>query len=201
MAAALFDVALWELSPALLERAESLGGSDQAAYRAHPKRSADIVQRWSPPHARIVDAIRDHHEREQGQGFPRAARGADIDADAKLIGLVDTYAALTLPPGARPRLRPHEAIRDIVKSRADQFAPALIKALLSEISVFPPGTLVRLNSEEVGRVIAVNRNHPLRPQVEIVADARGERRGGAKVIDLSEAPFLYITGPVGEPGR
>ncbi|MFL5505733.1 MAG: HD-GYP domain-containing protein, partial [Gemmatimonadales bacterium] len=200
-AAALFDVGLWQLPADLIERADSLSGNELATYRSHPKLSADIVQRWSPPDARIVESILDHHEREQGQGFPRALQGGGIAPDAKIIGLVDTYTAMTVPPSSRPRLRPHEAIRDIVKTRNDQFPSPLIKVLLSEISVFPPGTIVRLNTEEVGRVIAVNRNHPLRPQVEILTDARGQRSGTQKVIDLSEAPFLYITGPVGDDRR
>jgi hypothetical protein len=201
VAAALFDVGLWQLPAALVEGAESLSGGELATYRSHPRLSADIVQRWSPPNAHVIDAILDHHEREQGQGFPRGLQGGAIDPDAKIIGLADTYTALTAPPSPRPRLRPHEAIRDIVKTRNDQFPSALIKALLSEISVFPPGTIVRLNTEEVGRVVAVNRHHPLRPQVEIIADGKGQRLGVPKVIDLSEAPFLYITGPVGDGAR
>lgn len=200
-AAALFDVGLWQLPQGLVERADSLSGNELATYRSHPKLSAEIVQRWSPPNARIMESILDHHEREQGQGFPRGVQGGGIDPDAKIIGLVDTYTALTVPPSSRPRLRPHEAIRDIVKTRNDQFPSSLIKVLLSEISVFPPGTIVRLNTEEVGRVIAVNRNHPLRPQVEVFADAKGHRLGMPKVIDLSEAPFLYITGPVGDDAQ
>jgi hypothetical protein len=201
LAAALFDVGLWQLPPQLVERGDALSGNDLATYRSHPKLSAEIVQRWSPSDARIVDAILDHHEREQGQGFPRALQGGGTDPDAKIIGLVDTYAAMTVPPSSRPRLRPYEAIRDIVKTRNEQFPSPLIKVLLSEISVFPPGTIVRLNTEEVGRVIAVNRHHPLRPQVEVVNDAKGQRLGAPKVIDLSEAPFLYITGPVSDVGR
>jgi hypothetical protein len=200
-AAALFDAGLWQLPAGLIERVDSLSGSELASYRSHPKLSADIVQRWSPPDPRIVESILDHHEREQGQGFPRGLPGGGIAPDAKIIGLVDTYTAMTVPPPSRPRLRPHEAIRDIVKTRNDQFPAPLIKVLLSEISVFPPGTIVRLNTEEIGRVIAVNRNHPLRPQVEILADARGQRSGTPKVIDLSESPFLYITGPVSDDRR
>jgi hypothetical protein len=200
-AAALFDAGLWQLPAGLIDRVDALSGNELATYRSHPKLSADIVQRWSPPDARIVESILDHHEREHGQGFPRGLQSGGIDPDAKIIGLVDTYTALTVPTSSRPRLRPHEAIRDIVKTRNDQFPSQLIKVLLSEISVFPPGTIVRLNTEEVGRVIAVNRNHPLRPQVEIVTDAKGHRSGTPKVIDLSEAPFLYITGPVGDDRR
>jgi len=37
--------------------------------------------------------------------------------------------------------------------------------------------------------------------VEIFADGKGQRLAVAKMLDLSEAPFLYITGPVGEGGR
>jgi HD-GYP domain-containing protein (c-di-GMP phosphodiesterase class II) len=201
LAAALFDAGLWQMPSHVVEQGDALSGNDLATYRAHPKLSAEIVQRWSPPDARVVDAILDHHEREHGQGFPRALPGSRVEPDAKIIGLVDTYTTLTAPPAGRPALRPHEAIRDIVKSRNDQFPAALIKVLLSEISVFPPGTIVRLNTEEVGRVIAVNRTHPLRPQVQVFADARGRRLPAPKLIDLSEAPFLYITGPVTDPPR
>jgi len=67
--------------------------------------------------------------------------------------------------------------------------------------VFPPGTLVRLNTDEVGRVIGVNREHPLRPRVEVMLDAKGQRLPHPKILDLSEAPFQYITGPVAESGR
>jgi len=142
-----------------------------------------------------------HHEREQGQGFPQGLNGTAVSQDAKILGLIDTYTGLTMPPPPRPRLRPHEAIREIVRSKHEAFPSLLVKALLSEISVFPPGTLVRLNTGEVGRVVAVNRNHPLRPRVEIVADGKGQRLASTKTTDLADAPFLYITGAVAEGGR
>jgi HD domain len=199
-ASALFDVGVWQMPEAILRRVDTLSGDELALWRSHPKLSADIVRRWGPPDEHIAQTILEHHEREQGQGFPQGLYGPAIDPDAKIIALTDTYAALTLPVSSRPRLRPHEAIRDIVKTRNDQFPSALVKALLSEISVFPPGTVVRLNTDEVGRVIAVNRNHPLRPKVEILADGKGQRLAAPKLLDLSEAPFLYITGPVSDAG-
>ena len=128
-------------------------------------------------------------------------KALSINLDAKILGLADLYAGLTVPATARPRLRPHEAVREIVKSRHEGFPTTLVKALLSEISVFPPGTVVRLNTEEIGRVVAVNRHHPLRPRVEIMADSKGHRLPAPKTVDLSEAPFLYITGPVTEGSR
>jgi len=198
MAGALIDVGLWQMPETFVRRVDALTGDELNAYRSHPRVSADLIRRWGPPNEGIVQAVLEHHEREQGQGFPQGLTGASVVADAKILGLADTYTGLTLPPTARPRRRPHEAVRELVKSRHEAFPSTLIKALLSEISVFPPGTVVRLNTEEIGRVVAVNRNHPLRPRLEIVADARGQRLPSAKAIDLSEAPFVYITGPISE---
>lgn len=198
MAACLIDVSLWQLPEAVTRKMDTGTGDEVALYRSHARLSADLIRQWNPPSDRIPDAVLEHHERERGQGFPQGLQGPAIDGDAKILGLVDTYTALTAPPVSRPRLRPHEAIRDIVKTRHDEFPATLIKALLAEISVFPPGTVVRLNTEELARVIAVNRHHPLRPRVEVLADSKGHRLSTPKVLDLSEAPFLYITGPVAE---
>ncbi len=196
----LIDVGLWQVPAATLRRLDALSGDEQAQYRAHPRLGAEIVRRWAPPFEGVVDAVLQHHEREQGQGFPQGLPGASVHPHAKILGLIDTYTGLTAPPSLRPGLRPHEAVREIVRSKNESFPAPLIKALLGEISVFPPGTVVRLNTGEVGRVTAVNRNHPLRPRVEVY-DAKGQRPATPKMIDLSEAPFLYITGPVSEGPR
>jgi len=201
MAGCLIDVGLWQMPESLVRRLDALSAEEQALYRSHPRLSVESIRRWSPPSDGLVEAVLQHHEREQGQGFPSGLHGTAVSQDAKILGLIDTYTGLTMPLAPRPRLRPHEAIREIVRSKHESFPSALVKALLSEISVFPPGTLVRLNTGEVGRVTAVNRNHPLRPRIEIVADGKGQRLTMPKTTDLSEAPFLYITGAVAEGGR
>ena len=201
LAGALIDVGLWQLPEEVLTHLDAPSPDEQAQYHSHPRLSAEWLRRWAPPAVGLVDAVLQHHEREQGQGFPQGLAGTSINPDAKILGLVDTYTGLTLPPSSRPRLRPHEAIREIVRSKREAFSATLIKALLSEISVFPPGTLVRLNTGEVGRVVGVNRNHPLRPRVEIIADGKGQRLTTPKTTDLAEAPFLYVTGPVAEGAR
>jgi hypothetical protein len=200
IAGAFIDLGLWQSPAALLRRLDSLSADERTVYRAHPRRSAALLSQWGAP-APIVDAVLHHHEREQGQGFPQGLTGNAISQDAKILGLVDSYTGLTLPASRRPALRSHEAIREVVRSKHESFSPALIKALLSEISVFPPGTLVRLNTGEVGQVTAVNRSHPLRPRIEVVADSKGNQPLTPKTIDLSETPFLYITGPVSEPTK
>jgi HD-GYP domain-containing protein (c-di-GMP phosphodiesterase class II) len=200
MAGCLIDIGLWELPAGVLNRLDTLTAAERGQYRAHPRTAAEAIRGWSPPSPALAELVLQHHEREQGQGFPQGLSGEITHPQAKILGLVDTYTGLIVPPVFRPGLRPHEAIREIVRAKHESFPPLLIKALLNEISVFPPGTLVRLNTSEMGMVIGVNRNHPLRPRLEVV-DARGQRLPTPKLIDLSEAPFLYITGPVTEGAR
>jgi HD-GYP domain-containing protein (c-di-GMP phosphodiesterase class II) len=188
MAGALIDVGLWAL-------AAGGRGHDTTSpeYRSHPRLSADLVRCWDPPRDGIVEAVLQHHEREQGRGFPQGLEGEAIHPHAKILALVDRYAALTAS------VRPHEAILDIVRSKNEDFSPPLIKALLTEISVFPPGTPVRLNTGEHARVIGVNRDLPLRPRVEVLADASAPGPSAVRVIDLAATPFVYITGAAAEP--
>lgn len=198
LAAFLFDVGLTGLPEGLQRKAEPLAGGDLAAYQGHVQLSAETVRRWAPPRAGVVEAVLHHHERENGRGYPQGLAGSAIHPNAKLIGLVDTYTPMVFPRPPGRRVPPHEAIREIVRSKHEDFPPPLIKALLTELSVFPPRTMVRLNTGEVGRVIAVNRDHPLRPRVRIEADSKGHPLAVAKILDLSEAPFVYVTGPVRE---
>jgi HD-GYP domain-containing protein (c-di-GMP phosphodiesterase class II) len=155
-----------------------------------------MVASWKPPMASIVPAIAEHHERADGQGFPRGLRAAATSSDAQILGLVDCYAEWTSLPVRGRRHRPHEVVRELMRWRHGTFAPALVKALLSEVTVFPPGSLVSLTTGEVGRVTRVNRRYPLRPAVEIISATHGQRFGGHRTIDLAEMPLVAIAGLV-----
>jgi len=199
-AAAMSGIGLWHLPPGLLRRLDALSAAEQTQYHTHPRVAADRLRRWGPPFEKLAQTVLQYEEREQGQGFPQGLQGAAIRMDAKIVGLADTYMTMTAPPSLHPGLRPYEAVREIVRSKHEAFPSVLVKALLSDVTVFPPGTRVRLNTGEIGSVVAVNRNHPLRPRVQILSGKTGPL-ATPKIADLSEAPFLYITGPVTETAR
>jgi HD-GYP domain-containing protein (c-di-GMP phosphodiesterase class II) len=199
-AAALSGVGLWQLPGGLLRHLDALSADEQGQYHAHPRVAAERIRRWGPPFEGLVQTVLQHQEREQGQGFPQGLSGTAIRLEAKIVGVADSYIRLLSPFSLRPGLRPHEAVREIVRAKQQAFPAVLVKALLSDVTVFPPGTMVRLNTGEIGTVVAVNRNHPLRPRVEVVAGKAGPL-AAPKIVDLSEAPFLYVTGPLTETTR
>ncbi|OLC12053.1 MAG: hypothetical protein AUH29_17625 [Candidatus Rokubacteria bacterium 13_1_40CM_69_27] len=194
LAATVIDIGLCPVRERVLRRAEPPSADEQALFQAHPLRSAEIVQQWSLPLPAVTEMVLQHHEREQGQGYPRGLSVEAIHPDALVLGLVDTYAQMTALPATRPQFRPHEAMREMLKWRHGAFPPPLLKALLSEITVFPPGSKVCLSTGEVGTVVKANRRHPLRPKVAVTARARGFQPTVPRIIDLAEAPFIFISG-------
>ncbi len=149
-------------------------------------------------HAAIVQRVLQHHERENGHGYPEKLRTGGIHPHAKIIGLVDIYAGLTIASSGLPRPDLYKAIHAIKQPR-QEFPAAHIKVLMEEVSLFPPGTVVRLSTGEIGQVVAVSRHHPMRPRVELLRAANGEPLPEPRVIiDLSTRATVSIAG-VEEP--
>jgi HD-GYP domain-containing protein (c-di-GMP phosphodiesterase class II) len=152
-----------------------------------------MVASWAPPVTSMVAAVGQHHERADGQGFPFGLRAEATHPDAQVLGLVDCYAEWTSLPVRGRRHQPHEVVRELVRWRHGVYAPALVKALLAQITVFPPGSIVSLTTGQVGRVRRVNRRLPLRPEVQIISLSEGQRERGPRTIDLAQMPLVAIT--------
>ncbi|MDP2942951.1 MAG: hypothetical protein Q8O36_05580, partial [Candidatus Omnitrophota bacterium] len=74
----------------------------------------------------------------------------------------------------------------------EQFSSLVIKALIKRISLYPVGTWVKLNTDEVGKVAEVREDYPLRPVVNVVFDINGRRLDEVKTIDLASQQSIYI---------
>lgn len=164
--------------------------------KRHPQYARDILDRFQNLFPWLPTVVYQEHERENGRGYPQGLRGDEIHPYAKIIGIVDVYEALTHPRVYRDGLVAYRAIQTLMGMKGADFFPQTIKALIDAVSVFPLESLVKLNTGEVGKVIRINRLHPLRPTVEILLDPNGKKPLEPKVIDLEEEPMLYISGPV-----
>lgn len=138
------------------------------------------------------------HERVDGKGYPFGVKGKDISQFAKMLAVADVYEALTHPRPYRDRFIPHEALKMMITSADSDFDAGLLKAFIEKISLYPPGSYVRLNSEEVARVIRMNPGMPTRPVVKVLVSPKGIRITENKVIDLSNTPMLFIKEPIDE---
>ena len=136
------------------------------------------------------------HERIDGSGYPRGLRGDEIHEYAQIIGLVDTYEALSHSRPYRGRFHHFYAIKEIIRTSKVCFQRKHLKALLNTVSIFPLSTLVRLNSNAIGRVIQAFPDCPMRPRLRIEFDSQGRRVLTDRIVNLPDNPLLYIVDSV-----
>jgi HD-GYP domain-containing protein (c-di-GMP phosphodiesterase class II) len=89
----------------------------------------------------------------------------------------------------RRGLSPHQAIRSLLVSGKTVFPYHLLRALIDQLSVYPLGTTVRLNTGETGVVYQLNRQYPLRPIVQVLQSGHVPV---SKTVDLRAETSLHI---------
>jgi response regulator RpfG family c-di-GMP phosphodiesterase len=139
LAGLLLDIGMLALPPDLLAARGPLGPESVELLRGHPDISGDILD----PLARVgvpVAAVRAHHERLDGSGYPRGLRGRQVPFGAQVLAVVDTWAALTRSRPHRPAMSEQEALAVLQREAAVGRLPAkLVDVLEALVTSGRPG--------------------------------------------------------------
>jgi HD-GYP domain-containing protein (c-di-GMP phosphodiesterase class II) len=128
----------------------------------------------------------EHHLNYDMSGYPKISRRLELDFYSKLVSLADQYDAMTSSRVySRIPLAPEKALSIMMERAGTQLDPLLFKFFINMIGVFPIGTLVLLDTKELGLVYGSNTMFPERPRVLIIMDNKGVR-GESHVVDLTE---------------
>lgn len=195
----LHDIGLLEIPPEILNKSEKLTEEEYALFRMHPVYGLEFLKNIKKFPKSSPEVVYQHHERVDGSGYPEGKKGDDISDYAKLVAIVEVYEDVTHPrPYRRKKNIPYEGVKLIIEKERDTFDPKFVKVFFNIVTPYPLGSFVLLNSNEIGRVIAINKNLPLRPVVQIFYDAGGKPPKNPKIIDLAKAPVLYVERAVDE---
>ncbi len=188
----LHDLGMLTIPEEVRKKPGKLTDREYEMIKRHPLEGHRILKELCEDCGVIADIIVQEHEREDGSGYPKGLKDGEIHEFAKIIGLADIYGALIHPRPQRKRFLPFEAVKQIIAVFKKGFPTRVLKAMINELSAFPIGIYVRLNTGEVGRVVLTNRLAPLRPVVEILMDGEGRRLKEPKRIDLSQHHLIHI---------
>jgi HD-GYP domain-containing protein (c-di-GMP phosphodiesterase class II) len=201
LAALFYDVGLFKIVQDIKGKRENLTESELKIIKEHTEIGSNILSRFDSEHPMMSRVAREHHERENGSGYPMGLRGNEICEYAKIIGLCDAFDAMIHDRPYRKSLEQHFSVKELVRSRDSMFSSKIIKAFLDELGIFPVGSYVRLNNSQIGRVIATNKENPLKPTIKVIIDGQGKRVFGPEnenIINIKEHPVLYITAAIGD---
>src|SRR5438552_5444236 len=193
VAAILHDVGMCLVPEAILNKPGPLIPEERALITRHPEMGAQALQRLGREAGWLAELVHQEHERVGGQGYPRGLKGEEIHEYAQIIGLADTFEALLHARPYRKRFLPHEGLRELVTKEKTAFPTKLLKCLIQQFSVFPLGTRVRLNTGEIGEVVGLNPQNPLRPVVQVLKDPHGLSPKEARTLDLSKSSLVHVT--------
>ena len=102
--------------------------------RTHPAVGADIV-RHVPALRQVAKAVRHHHERYAGGGYPDDLSGDAIPLEARIIAAADAYAAITADRPYSSARTPQEAAVELRRSAGSHLDPAVVEALLEVLGL------------------------------------------------------------------
>jgi putative nucleotidyltransferase with HDIG domain len=150
-----------EFAP-LLRKESRLSADETALMQTHAVKSAELVGIISKFRGGVQRAVRHHHERWDGLGYPDGASGTNIPLASRIIIVSDTIDAMTTDRPYRKRLALDVVVAELQKCRGTQFDPAIVDVAISSVAVrrlivgAAPGTdaLAPLRSRRVGSVAA-----------------------------------------------
>jgi HD-GYP domain-containing protein (c-di-GMP phosphodiesterase class II) len=117
----------------ILNKPGALSDEEWESIQQHPIVGWDLAQRAPSLHGSL-DAIRHHHERWDGTGYPDRLEAADIPLAGRIVGVADVWDALTSDRAYRPAWDPERAISHIAAGAGMLFDPLCVEAFLDVVS-------------------------------------------------------------------
>lgn len=123
----LHDVGKIGLAESILHKAGPLTDSERREVRKHPEFGAEIVFPFAKGFPAITDAIRYHHERWDGLGYPAGLTGEEIPLYARIVAIADVFEALTSSRPYRTALTAEQARTYVARESGTHFDPSMVR--------------------------------------------------------------------------
>ncbi len=183
---ALIDTGMATVPDEIILATGPLTPDQTALVRKHVDDGVAYLQKSHEVQQDVLEMVATHHERHDGSGYPRGLKGMDIPVFGRIAGMIDSYdAMITIRPHAKPRSS-FEAMQEISGLKDQKFQGELVEQFMQAIGLFPTGSVVELNTGEIGVVVQQNTTRRLRPKVIVVLDAQSNKQEKLVVLDLSK---------------
>ncbi len=189
MVALFHDIGKLEIPSHILNKATKLNEDEWQIIKKHPINGVRVLLRMK--HVDFV-SIRsaivafEHHMYYNNTGYPAVKKSFPLDLYSRIVSLADQYDAMTSARVySRIAMSPDKALNLMLKQAGSQLDPLLLQFFINMVGVYPIGTLVVLDSKELG---LVHESHPAfvkRPRIFIIANNSGNQVE-AFSVDLSE---------------
>ncbi|MDD2619757.1 MAG: HD-GYP domain-containing protein [Syntrophomonadaceae bacterium] len=167
IAGMLHDIGKCKMSNDIINKPGPLDAAEFKEIQKHPIYGYQIVNEIKLKDPDIATAVLQHHEHQDGHGYPLQTKGEDINLYGNIIAVADVFDALTSDRAYRPRMPLLKAIEHIVKGTLGHLEPMVARRLFKYILDISIGETVILNTGQKATVVLINETDPTRPLVKI----------------------------------
>jgi len=186
------DIGIARMPARILKKGKgALGKNELFYFKQHPKMSYNSIEKFNPELQKIGEMILQHHERQNGKGYPEGLSEEKLSDEVKILGLADIYESLIHPRTKRDALFPPLGMEDIFYKAGDSFDEEILATLYDNLFHTIKGTYVKLSSGTIAKITEVKQNNPTDPIVEPVFSSEGKELSSNQ-IDLSREENLHI---------
>lgn len=183
------DIGKIEIPSEILNKATSFTDDEWNVMKKHPFWGVRAILRLRGLDATSISAAIvafEHHMQYDLSGYPKTRNPLVLDFYSKIISLADQYDGMTSSRVySRIPMPPDRALSLMMERAGTQLDPILFKFFINMIGVFPVGTLVMLDSKELGLVYQSDAMFLDRPKVLVIINSKGEKVDGY-IVDLTE---------------
>ena len=179
----LHEIGMLRLPPQLYMTDRPLTAAERAQIMTHPHTGFNILKDLEFPLS-ILLGVLEHHEKEDGLGYPRHLPGNKITTYAKIISVACSFEAITAPREYKSERTTFDAMVEMLKNPNGQYDSTVIKALLYSLSLYPIGAYVCLQNGKIGIVTDVSPNNPKNPIVQLAKERNED--GTVKAIQTDD---------------
>lgn len=101
-------------------------------YKRHPAIGFETIKHnssFQETHG-VLDMVLYHHERYDGQGYPKGLKGQDIPLVARILSVADAYDAMTTKRAYRDHKELESVLKEFINNKGTQFDPKVVDAFL-----------------------------------------------------------------------
>ena len=192
--ALLHDVGMLRMPKEIVEKKGVLSEAELQRIQSHPLYTYKIVNKELLYPEDVGLIVLQHHERWDGEGYPRRISGTAIDMGARIVSVADAFEAMVSQKPYRNSMMGYQAMKNLLSDNLRRFDPDVIKAFIQTMGIYPIGSIIQLNNGALARVTEVQASAPLRPKIKILIDEFGKKytQDDGDEIDLLVEKSLFI---------
>jgi HD-GYP domain-containing protein (c-di-GMP phosphodiesterase class II) len=184
LAGVLSDCGMAKVQPSILKKSGALSPAEYEEIKKHTIQGYNLLKKIPSIKEGVLLGVLQHHEREDGSGYPLKVQGTKLHPFSKILAVADVYLAMTSERPYRSKQSPFRVLEMMMKDQFGQFNHQVMRALISGLSTFSVGSKVKLSNKETGEIIFIEDHHPTRPMIKL--------DGNKEIIALKTRNDIYI---------